>query len=187
MVWQVRIIASYPDEKFCAESQKKPGLCGVFLMKRQRRGTAIAVPVAEVRWMKKLFALLMTITILAAVAVPAFGQGRTRRCNNDYRTRTTRTYYNGYPNDYRTRTTRTYYNNSYYGNQGAYYDYSDQYRGRSTWSRHRDKLTLAIGTGAGAAIGGLIGGKRGAVIGALSGLGGSALYTYKLRNRRVRF
>ena len=42
---------------------------------------------------------------------------------------------------------------------------------------------MAIGTGAGAAIGGLIGGKKGAGIGALSGLGGSALYTYKLRKR----
>ena len=42
---------------------------------------------------------------------------------------------------------------------------------------------MAIGTGAGAAIGGLIGGKKGAAIGAVSGLGGSALYTYKLRKR----
>ena len=42
---------------------------------------------------------------------------------------------------------------------------------------------MAIGTGAGAAIGGLIGGGKGAGIGALSGAGGSALYTYKLRNR----
>jgi hypothetical protein len=40
-----------------------------------------------------------------------------------------------------------------------------------------------MGTGAGAAIGGLIGGKKGAAIGALSGGGGSALWTYKLRNR----
>jgi len=124
--------------------------------------------------MKKLFALMISIAILAAVASPALGQGRSRRCNNDsYRTRT--------------RTTRTYYNNSYYDNQSAYYDYSDQYRGRSFWDRHRDKLTVAIGTGAGAAIGGVTGGKRGAVIGALSGLGGSALYTYKIRNRSVRY
>ncbi|HEV8137071.1 MAG TPA: hypothetical protein VGP85_20520, partial [Pyrinomonadaceae bacterium] len=55
--------------------------------------------------------------------------------------------------------------------------------GRSFWDKHRDKLTMAIGTGAGAAVGGLIGGKKGAGIGALSGLGGSALYTYKLRKR----
>jgi len=68
----------------------------------------------------------------------------------------------------------------------AYYDYS-QPKGRTFWQKHRDKLTLAIGTGAGAAIGGLIGGKKGAGIGALSGLGGSALYTYKLRKRSPRY
>jgi hypothetical protein len=61
----------------------------------------------------------------------------------------------------------------------VYYDY--QPRKRSFWDKHRDKLTVAMGTGAGAAIGGLIGGKKGAAIGALSG--GSALWTYKLRNR----
>jgi len=64
----------------------------------------------------------------------------------------------------------------------VYYDYNRS-SGRSFWSKHRDKLTRAIGTGAGAAIGGLVGGKKGAGIGALSGLGGSALYTYKLRKR----
>jgi len=64
----------------------------------------------------------------------------------------------------------------------VYYDYRRS-SGRSFWDKHRDKLTMAIGTGAGAAIGGLIGGKKGAGIGALSGLGGSALYTYKLRKR----
>jgi len=65
----------------------------------------------------------------------------------------------------------------------AYYDYSSAPRGRTFWQKHRDKLTLAIGTGAGAALGGIIGGKKGAGIGALAGLGSSALYTYKLRKR----
>jgi hypothetical protein len=65
----------------------------------------------------------------------------------------------------------------------VYYDYSSAPRGRTFWQKHRDKLTMAIGTGAGAALGGLIGGKKGAGIGALGGLGGSALYTYKLRHR----
>jgi hypothetical protein len=69
----------------------------------------------------------------------------------------------------------------------AYYDYNTAPRGRSFWSKHRDKLTMAIGTGAGAALGGLIGGKKGAGIGALAGLGGSALYTYKLRKRAPRY
>ena len=63
----------------------------------------------------------------------------------------------------------------------VYYNYEP--RKRSFWDKHRDKLTVAMGTGAGAAIGGLIGGKKGAAIGALSGGGGSALYTYKLRKR----
>ncbi|MDT5156331.1 MAG: hypothetical protein QOC99_2537 [Acidobacteriota bacterium] len=64
----------------------------------------------------------------------------------------------------------------------VYYDYG-QRNGRSFWQKHRDKLTLAMGTGGGALLGGLIGGKRGAGIGALAGGGGSALYTYKLRKR----
>jgi len=67
----------------------------------------------------------------------------------------------------------------------VYYDYN-QKSGRTFWQKHRDKLTLAMGTGGGAVLGGLIGGKKGAGIGALAGLGGSALYTYKLRNRNHR-
>ncbi len=114
--------------------------------------------------MKKIFALIMTLAIAAALAAPTFAQGNRSRRSSE----------------------RTYYDNSrVYDNGQVYYDYG--YRDRSFWDRHRNKLTMAIGTGAGAAIGGLIGGKRGAVIGAASGLGASALYTYKLRNRRPRF
>ena len=65
--------------------------------------------------------------------------------------------------------------------------YSTRPQGRSFWQKHRDKLTVAMGTGGGAIIGGLIGGKKGAAIGALGGAGGSALYTYKLRNRNRRY
>ena len=65
--------------------------------------------------------------------------------------------------------------------------YAPAPRGRSFWQKHRDKLTVAMGTGGGALIGGLIGGKKGAAIGALGGAGGSALYTYKLRNRNRRY
>jgi hypothetical protein len=64
----------------------------------------------------------------------------------------------------------------------VYYDYG-QRSGRSFWQKHRDKLTVGIGSGAGALLGGLIGGRKGAAIGALSGAGGSALYTYKIRKR----
>jgi|SRR5882672_2000462 len=75
---------------------------------------------------------------------------------------------------------------SYSNTRRVYYDYQRP-RGRSFWQKHRDKLTVAMGTGAGAIIGGLIGGKKGAAIGALGGAGGSALYTYKLRNRHRRY
>jgi hypothetical protein len=64
----------------------------------------------------------------------------------------------------------------------VYYDYG-QRSGRSFWQKHRDKLTVAMGTGGGALLGGLIGGKKGAGIGALVGAGSSALYTYKIRRR----
>ncbi len=76
--------------------------------------------------------------------------------------------------------TRTVYRNS--APRRVYYDYG-QTRGRSFWQKHRDKLTVAMGAGGGALLGGLIGGKKGAGIGALAGAGGSALYTYKLRKR----
>jgi len=68
----------------------------------------------------------------------------------------------------------------------VYYDYQRP-RSRSFWQKHRDKLTVAMGTGAGAILGGVIGGKKGAGIGALAGAGGSALYTYKIRNRNRRY
>lgn len=73
------------------------------------------------------------------------------------------------------------------GSRQAYYDYSEPRRGRSFWQKHRDKLTVAMGAGGGALLGGLIGGKKGAGIGALAGGGGSALYTYKLRRRTPRY
>ena len=87
--------------------------------------------------------------------------------------------------NYTTTRARRVSNNS--GSRRVYYDYETRPKGRSFWSKHRDKLTMAIGTGAGAAVGGLAGGKKGAGIGALVGLGGSALYTYKLRKRSPRY
>jgi len=54
----------------------------------------------------------------------------------------------------------------------------------SFYRRHRNIMNIAIGTGAGMLLGGLIGGRRGAGIGALAGAGGSALYTYKIRPKR---
>lgn len=125
--------------------------------------------------MKKILTATMTVTILAVLAAPAFAQGRSCRTNRSV-----------YPSQ---RISRQYYDNSqtYYDGSSGYYDSYGIYRDRSFWDRHRNKITVAAGTVGGAAIGGLIGGRKGAVIGALSGLGGSALYTYKIRNRSNRY
>jgi outer membrane lipoprotein SlyB len=107
--------------------------------------------------MKKLFTILLAVVLLSVAAMPSFAQGRVRR-NRVAPTQYSRVY-----------NQRTY---SYY-----------QYRDRSVWDKHRDKLTVGAGAGAGAILGAIIGGKKGALIGALAGGGGSALYTYKLRDR----
>ena len=57
----------------------------------------------------------------------------------------------------------------------------------SYYRRHRNRINMAVGTGAGALLGGLIGGKKGALIGAGAGLGGSALYTYKFNKKKRRY
>lgn len=56
--------------------------------------------------------------------------------------------------------------------------------GRSFWNKHRDKLTVVLGSGAGAGIGALINGKSGALVGSLIGGAGSAAYTYGIRKHR---
>jgi hypothetical protein len=57
---------------------------------------------------------------------------------------------------------------------------------RTFWQKHRDKLTVAGTTAAGAGVGAVIGGKKGALIGTAAGAGSGALYTYKLRKRHRR-
>ena len=64
--------------------------------------------------------------------------------------------------------------------------YRSHRHGRTIWQKHRDKLTVAGTTGAGAVIGGLAGGKKGALIGAAAGAGSGAVYTYKIRKRHRR-
>jgi hypothetical protein len=109
----------------------------------------------------------MSLVLFAATALPAFAQGRGRAARFQQYDRS-RIY-----NDTR-------YDRRRISNNRRY---DRRYRNRSVWDRHRDKITVAAGTGAGALIGGVAGGKRGAIIGALLGAGGSALYTYELRDR----
>lgn len=57
----------------------------------------------------------------------------------------------------------------------------------SYYRRHRNRINMGIGTAGGAIIGGLLGGRKGALIGAGAGLGGSALYTYKLKPKKRKY
>lgn len=57
----------------------------------------------------------------------------------------------------------------------------------SLYRRHRNRINMGLGTVGGALLGGLLGGKKGALIGGAAGLGGSALYTYKLRPKKKKY
>lgn len=107
--------------------------------------------------MKKIFVAIMCLVLLTSAAMPALAQSRNR--------------------DARYATQNRRYDNS----RRVYYDRRND--DRSFMEEHRDKLTVAAGTGVGAAIGAATGGKKGAIIGALLGAGGSALYTYVLRDK----
>ena len=108
--------------------------------------------------MKRIMVMLMSLVLLAGAALPAAAQ--TTRGRAVGRAAQQRRYDN---------------------QRRVYYDHRDE--DRSFLEKHRDKVTVAGGTAAGAVIGGLVGGKKGAIIGALVGAGGSALYTYKLRDK----
>ena len=110
--------------------------------------------------MKKIFGVIMSIVLLAGAALPAAAQTSRR---GTYATRAA--------------------HQRAYEQQRRRQVYDDRRDDRSFVEEHRDKITVAGGTAAGAIVGGLVGGKTGAVIGALAGAGGSALYTYKLRDK----
>jgi hypothetical protein len=106
--------------------------------------------------MRKIGSILLVLTFLAMMAVPASAQ----RCG------TLRHRHSNVTHTHRSCV-------------GAGHRH-----GRSFGQKHRDKLTTAGGLGAGALLGGIAGGKKGAAIGALVGGGGAAVYTYGIRKRR---
>lgn len=112
--------------------------------------------------MKRMLGTMMCLVLLAGAALPTMAQ-------------TSRGRYVG-------RSTQA---RRYDNSRRVYYDqYDRRYReDRSFLEKHRDKVTVAGGTAAGAIIGGLAGGKKGAIIGALIGAGGSAAYTYGIRDK----
>ena len=57
----------------------------------------------------------------------------------------------------------------------------------SYYRRHRNRINMAVGTGGGALLGGLLGGGKGALIGAGTGLAASSLYTYKFNKKKRRY
>ena len=122
--------------------------------------------------MKKGLVSIFCLLVLTLTALPVGAQTRYRRnygSRNEQRVQ-----------DYRYR------NRVYSGQRYQRWDRDRWDQDDSFWDRHRDKLTTAIGAGAGTVIGSAVGGKKGAIVGAIVGGAGSALYTYKLRDRNRR-
>jgi hypothetical protein len=117
--------------------------------------------------MKKFIASLIMMSMMA-IALPVAADAQ-KRCYTRKRTNVSR--------NYRTRNYRT----RNYQTRGYTYQRPSFYR------RHRNVINMAIATGGGALLGGLIGGRRGVGLGALIGLGSGALYTYKLNKKKRRY
>jgi hypothetical protein len=115
--------------------------------------------------MKKGLLTIVCLLALMISAVPASAQTRGRRWNDGRR--------------YEQRTSDWRYRNDQLRRR---YNNDRRWNDRSFWDEHRDKVTTAIGAGAGAAVGAAVGGKKGAIIGAIVGGGGAALYTYGIRD-----
>lgn len=109
--------------------------------------------------MKKIFVGIMCLVLLSAASMPAWAQTSRNNRNARYTTQIRR------------------------AENARRVNYERRNEDGSFIEEHRDKLTVAAGTGVGAVIGAATGGKKGAIIGALIGAGGSAIYTYVLRDK----
>jgi hypothetical protein len=127
--------------------------------------------------MKKFVAgLLVLFVLMIGLPLSAEAHYNCPRHRRASRSTVSRNYYRRQTTRYRT--SRTYSN---YRTAGYSYNRPSFYR------RHRNLINLGIATGGGTLIGALAGGRRGAGIGALTGLGAGALYTYVLNKKRRRY
>ena len=124
--------------------------------------------------MKKFVAgLLVLFVLLIGLPLSAEAHNGCPRHRRATRSSVSRTYYR--------RTTPRYRTVQRYRTAGYSYQRPSFYR------RHRNLINLGIATGGGALIGGIAGGRRGAGLGALTGLGAGALYTYVLNKKKRRY
>ncbi|HEY0048859.1 MAG TPA: hypothetical protein VGB68_06225 [Pyrinomonadaceae bacterium] len=129
--------------------------------------------------MKKFAAgLLVLFVLMIGLPLSAEAHNGCPRHRRASRSSVSRNYYRQAP---RYRSARTYRSYRTYRTAGYSYQRPSFYR------RHRNLINLGIATGGGAIIGGIAGGRRGAGIGALTGLGAGALYTYVLNKKRRRY
>lgn len=129
--------------------------------------------------MKKFVAgLLVLFVLMIGLPLSVEAHGNCPRHRKARKSSVSRNYYRQTP---RYRTSRNYRSYSNYRTAGYTYKRPSFYR------RHRNLINLGIATGGGALIGGIAGGRRGAGIGALTGLGAGALYTYVLNKKKRRY
>ena len=140
--------------------------------------------------MKKFLVGILMLMVLAIV-LPLSVSGQSY-CRKNFRGSSARYGNAYYGNNFARYKNRRSYHRSY--RQPAYYSsyqptyYTTYSSNRPSFYRsHRNVINMAIGTGGGLVLGGLLGGRRGAGVGALLGAGGSALYTYKLRPKQRRY
>jgi hypothetical protein len=132
----------------------------------------------------KKFLVGLVMMFVFAVTLPLSVEAH----NGCYRHRKARKSYAG--SNYRARANRNYRTNRYYRTNSANRYYATRgytYKRPSFYRRHRNLINIAIGTGAGALIGGIAKGRKGAGIGALIGAGAGAVYTYGINKKKRRY
>ena len=137
--------------------------------------------------MKKfLVGTLMLMVLAIVLPLSVSGQSYCRRNFRGSSARYSNAYYGNNYARYRNRRSyrRSYRQPVYYSSYQPTYHTTYSSNRPSFYRRHRNVINMAIGTGGGLVLGGLLGGRRGAGVGALLGAGGSALYTYKLRPKQ---